>query len=93
KVEPIEEAFLSVIVYRPDGEQEKANKFTNDVVNAFSSLPQDSKEGIIRQYLEKAASASNTNQLKVLMSTLGKLTESHLITAKLLCDKILLCEK
>ena len=31
KVEPIEEAFLSVIVYRPDGEQEKASKFTNDV--------------------------------------------------------------
>ncbi|XP_075165990.1 mediator complex subunit 23 [Haematobia irritans] len=93
KVEIIEEAFLSVIVYPANGETDRATNFTNDVVKAFASVPQDNKENIVRQYLQKAATVTNANHLKVLMSTLGKLTESHLLTAKLLCDKILLCEK
>ncbi|XP_061399738.1 mediator of RNA polymerase II transcription subunit 23 [Musca vetustissima] len=92
KVETIEEAFLSVIVYHPNGETDKATKFTNDIVNAFANIPPDNKENVVRQYLQTAATVTNANHLKVLMSTLGKLTESHLITAKLLCDKILLCD-
>uniref|UniRef100_A0A1B0BXH5 Mediator of RNA polymerase II transcription subunit 23 n=1 Tax=Glossina palpalis gambiensis TaxID=67801 RepID=A0A1B0BXH5_9MUSC len=93
KVEPIEEAFASVIVYKADCEQEKSFKFANDIVSAFSNVNQENKEHIIRQYLQKAASAHNINHLQVLMSTLAKLTEAHLITAKMLCDKILLCDK
>uniref|UniRef100_A0A1A9X3H6 Mediator of RNA polymerase II transcription subunit 23 n=1 Tax=Glossina brevipalpis TaxID=37001 RepID=A0A1A9X3H6_9MUSC len=93
KVEPIEEAFVSVIVYKADGEQEKSTKFLNDIVNAFSVLSQENKEPIIRQYLQRAALAYNINHLRVLMATLAKLVESHLITAKMLCDKILLCDK
>uniref|UniRef100_A0A1I8MQB3 Mediator of RNA polymerase II transcription subunit 23 n=1 Tax=Musca domestica TaxID=7370 RepID=A0A1I8MQB3_MUSDO len=93
KVETIEEAFLSVIVYHPNGEADKASKFTNDIVKAFGNIHPDNKENVVRQYLQKAATVTNANHLKVLMSTLGKLTELHLITAKLLCEKILLCDK
>lgn len=38
KVEPIEEAFLSVIVYRPEGEHDKATKFSNDIGRFLKDL-------------------------------------------------------
>lgn len=38
KVEPIEEAFLSVIVYKPNGEEDKAASFTESICKYFISL-------------------------------------------------------
>lgn len=55
---------------------------TSFSAKTFANVPQDNKENIVRQYLQKAATVTNANHLKVLMATLGKLTESHLITAK-----------
>uniref|UniRef100_A0A1A9VQ90 Mediator of RNA polymerase II transcription subunit 23 n=1 Tax=Glossina austeni TaxID=7395 RepID=A0A1A9VQ90_GLOAU len=71
------------------------------ISNALTSIPAttlvsprlggENKEHIIRQYLQKAAAAHNIKHLQVLMSTLAKLTEAHLITAhhRMLCFKLI----
>ncbi|XP_053964046.1 mediator of RNA polymerase II transcription subunit 23 [Anastrepha ludens] len=93
KVEPIEEAFLSVIVYKSNAEEDKASSFTECILRKFEDVPQDNKEGLVRQYLQRAATATNISHLRVLMNTLSKLAETHAITARMLCDKILLCDR
>ncbi|XP_037947513.1 mediator of RNA polymerase II transcription subunit 23-like [Teleopsis dalmanni] len=85
--------FSSAIVYNPEDEEASSTKFMDLIVTSFGSVPQDSKEGLVRQYLQRTATATNLNQLRVLLKTLSKLVDAHLITARLLCDKILLCDK
>ncbi|KAH8305992.1 hypothetical protein KR018_009354 [Drosophila ironensis] len=92
KVDSIDEAFVSVIVFKPNGEQERASTFANALVTAFGSVPQESREQVLRMYLLRTSGASG-HHMKVLMDALVKLVDGHVITARLLCDRVLMCEK
>lgn len=52
------------------------------LVSKFKEVPQDNKEGLVRQYLQRAANATNISHLRVLMNTLGKVAEINVITAR-----------
>lgn len=55
-------------------------------------MAQENREQVLRLYLLRAAGASGYH-IKVLMAALVKLVDAHVITARMLCDKVLMCEK
>lgn len=93
KVQYIEEAFLCVIVHKPDAEKQKCEQFTNNIISLFQNTSSEGKDAVLRVYLLRAAHSGNLAQLKVLMDTLHKLVTGNLISARVLCDKILSCDK
>lgn len=63
------------------------------LVAAFSSLTADQKESVFRQYLLLAATRSSVHHLKFLLATVQQLINANAITARIVCEQILLCDK
>lgn len=63
------------------------------IVTAFAALTADQKESVFRQYLLLAATRSSVHHLKFLLATIQQLISANAITARVVCEQILLCEK
>lgn len=63
------------------------------LVTAFAPLTAEQKESVFRQYLLLAAARTSMHQLKFLLATIQQLINANAITARAVCEQILLCEK
>lgn len=62
-------------------------------VTGFTSLSAEQKETTVRNLLIVAATRTNLAQLKYLLETVHKLVNANAITARVVCEQILSCEK
>lgn len=93
-MEPIEEAFNCVVVHDDEANLLKVTKFYEEIFSQnISSLTITQKEKLVTQILLRSASQTNLSQLNFLMDALHKLVTKGFITAQMLCEHILNCDK
>jgi mediator of RNA polymerase II transcription subunit 23 len=61
--------------------------------SCFANLSPEAKVLGLSQYLIKTATETNHSQLKLLLGTLNKMVNSNILSARLVCEQILSCEK
>lgn len=59
----------------------------------MTSLTPQQNDNVLRQYLIRAATQTNLSQMKILFETLLRLVNDNIISARVLCEQILNCEK
>lgn len=89
KVDAIEEAFSCFLVHRTN---EKQNMLLADLQAAFTGSPSEQEIGI-RQFLSIASTMTNHSRLHLLFSFLESLVTNGTVSARLVCECILNCEK
>ncbi|XP_063241500.1 mediator of RNA polymerase II transcription subunit 23 [Bacillus rossius redtenbacheri] len=93
KVEPIEEAFSCFLVHRPEQEAERLQGCQQELQTLFAGAGSEHQEAGVRQYLLMAACMTNHSRLQQLLSLLETLVGNGVLTARLVCECILSCEK
>lgn len=92
KLDFIELSFSDISVYRPDVEQMKEKKFQEQIETFFNSQTTESKEAALLVYISKCDRA-NLTQLKLFFGTLDLLVRNNVLSARVVCEQILSCEK
>ncbi|KPI96136.1 PREDICTED: mediator of RNA polymerase II transcription subunit 23 [Papilio xuthus] len=89
RVEPVEEAFSSYLVYKPEQENEKLAMYQKKLCAMITSLSADLQESAIRQYLTHTAIQTNQYKMKQLLTILENLVNTNILQARMVCDCIL----
>lgn len=92
KMDFVETSFSDISVYRQDFEENKVNKFQDQVETFFTSQTTESKEAALLVYITKCDRA-NLSQLKMFFDTLDLLVKNNVVSARAVCEQLLSNEK
>ncbi|KAL7298235.1 mediator of RNA polymerase II transcription subunit 23 [Trichogramma pretiosum] len=93
KVEAIEEAFSCIIVHNTNKEKEKIKGWQNDLTNAMVILSLEQRESAVRKFLYTAAEITNYRRMHLIMTLLENLVSTNVLSARMVCECILSCDK
>ncbi|XP_020291253.1 mediator of RNA polymerase II transcription subunit 23 [Pseudomyrmex gracilis] len=93
KVEAIEEAFSCVLVHQFNTDSEKITTWQNELKTAVTGLAKEQQEAAVRQFLSMVAAMTNHRRLQFVLSLLQNLVQSNVLSARLVCECILTCDK
>ncbi|XP_041987313.1 mediator of RNA polymerase II transcription subunit 23 [Aricia agestis] len=93
RVEAVEEAFSTFLVYKPEQENERLAMYQDKLCAAMTGYNAEIQESFIRQYLSLTAVLANRYKMKQLLTLLENLVNTNILQARMLCDCILTSEK
>ncbi|XP_058805246.1 mediator of RNA polymerase II transcription subunit 23-like isoform X2 [Phymastichus coffea] len=93
KVECIEEAFSCIIVHNPSIEKEKITAWQKELAVAMTGLTSEQQENVIIRFLNVTGEITNHKQMHLILSLLENLVATNVLPSKMVCERILNCEK